>query len=137
MDLAGPGACVLYGAALHRCDLARNTNHDARMHQAAVPVGLPDEMVQHVRRGFEVRDYTVLHGLDGGDLLRCAAEHLSGLGAHRFYAPGILAHRDDGRLVDYDTLVSLEHECVGCTKIDCEIRTEQAAKGWCGHIRCR
>ena len=106
------------------------------MHHAAVPVGLPDEMVQHVRRGFEVRDYTVLHGLDSGDLLRCAAEHLSGLGAHCFHATGILAHRDDGRFVDYDTLVSLEHEGVGCAKIDCEIRTKQAAKGWCGQVRC-
>src|SRR5262249_47600029 len=105
--------------------------------KSIVPARLVDEMAQHKRCGFEVRDYPVSHWFDGGDLLRSATEHLSGGDTYRLYTAGSFTHCDDGGFVHHDTLVTLEHEGVGGAEVDCQIRRKPAEERQRIHIWCR
>ena len=60
------------------------------MHQHLAVVRLLDEVVQHLLGVLEVGDDAVLHGLDGDDVARRAAEHLLGLLADGFHLAGDL-----------------------------------------------
>ncbi len=96
------------------------------MHQHFPVVRLLNEIVQHLFRDFEVGNHAVLHGLDGHDVSRSAAQHLFGFLAHGLHFSGVLVDCHDGWLVDHDALAFGKHQRIGRSQIDREIAGKHA-----------
>ena len=96
------------------------------MHQHLAVVRLLDEVIQHLFGDFEVGDHAILHGLDGDDVARRAAQHLLGFFAHGLHFAGVLVDGDDGGLVHHDAFAFGVDQRVGGSQIDGEIAGKHA-----------
>ena len=96
------------------------------MHQHLAGVGLLDEIVQHLFGDLEVGDHPVLHGLDGHDVARGAAQHLLGFLAHRLHLARVFVDGHDGGLVDHDALARRIYQRVGGSQVDCQVTGKHA-----------
>jgi len=118
MGSLGPVGRVDDGALFHLRDLAGHPDDDARVHEHLPPVRLLDEVVQHPLGHLEVGDDAVLHGPDGDNVARRAAQHLLGFLADRFHFTGHLVDGDNRRLVDDDALALGVDQRVGRAQIN-------------------
>jgi hypothetical protein len=94
-------------------------------------VRLLDEVLQHLLGDVEVRDHTVAHGPDRLNRLRRAPDHPFGFFAEGLDlgpAAALLAHGNDGRLVEHDPFVADVDQGVGGAEVDRQISGEQSPK---------
>ena len=88
------------------------------------PSGL-DEVLQHPLGDVEIGDDAVLQRAERLDVLGRAAEHRLGLVPDPDDLVVGLADRDDRRLVEDDAAIADEHEGVGGSEVDRQVRREQ------------
>jgi hypothetical protein len=88
----------------------------------AIAMHLADEVLQHLLGVGEVGDDAVFHRADRVDVARSAAQHVLGFGADGDYdlaAAGVVVlHRDNGRLIEHDALVTDINEGIGRSQVD-------------------
>ena len=89
------------------------------------PVGLLDEVAEHLLGRLEVGDHAVAHRADGGDAAGRPPEHL-----FRVVADGLdlvvdVVDRHDGRLVEHDAGAARKHAGVGGAEVDRQVMGEE------------
>jgi hypothetical protein len=84
-----------------------------------------DEVLQHPLGHIEIGDDAVLQRAQRLDVLRRAAEHRLGLVTHPDHLVVGAADRDDRRLIEDDASAPHEHECVGRSEVDRQVRREE------------
>jgi hypothetical protein len=91
----------------------------------ALLVHLADEVPQHDLGDLEVGDDAVLHGPDGDDVARRAAEHALGLHADCKHTTVVLVDGHDGGLIEHDAAPTHVHKGVRGSEIDRHVATEE------------
>src|SRR5208337_268047 len=118
IDFPGPGRFrrLPHRPLFHRGDTRGDADDDAGPDQRAAVVYLADEVAQHGLGDFEVGDDPVLHGADGHDVARGAAQHHLGLPAHRQHpaaVPVVFAHRHHRRFAQDDAFALDVNQGIG------------------------
>ena len=128
VHLAGPGA--LGGLADRAAfDLGRAIGHANQHSRAGTEVArlvrLANKVLQHLLGNREVGDNAVLQRPDCRDIARGPAQHVLGIGADGFdeaaASTRVLANRDDGRLVEHNTVATRVDQRVGRAEVDRQV----------------
>ncbi len=131
-DVDAPGAGLvaglLHGPLLHRGDLARYADHQARLGEVAPAVHLLDEEPQHLLARLEVGDDAVLERADRGDVVRGAPDHPLGLVADGEDLAGRGVQRHHGGLVEEHALAAHVDEGVRGAEVDGHVPADDAVR---------
>ena len=117
----GLDGCIHNGALLHFRYAAGNSYNDSGSHQGMVADGFMDKIFQHGLSDVKIRNDPVLHGTDGNDVARRAADHLLGLRTDFQHLIGLAVHSHNGRLTDNDPFAFTMHQRICGAKINSQI----------------
>jgi len=117
VNLGGPGSVgrLCHGARFHLCDLGKDADDDARVHECFALVRLLDEVVEHLLRHFGVGNHAVFQRHHNSDICGRAAQHLLGFRADRLHVAGTVIESNGRGFVDHDAPVPGIDPCVNRT----------------------
>src|SRR5690606_788861 len=115
---SGSKRAVPHGALLHLGDAARHADDHARLHLEQVILDDErQEVAQHLLGHVEVGNNAVLHWPNRDHTLGRAAQHTLRLQPNALDLLGLAIHRDNGRLVEHDSLAFYIDESIGSAEI--------------------